>query len=225
MNIAILFYGELRWNEVANRTFQERFAPALQGHNVQYFAHFWDMANKDHEERFAKMYSPLISKIEPHKSAEELKTIWGATSQDPILGASLTSQLYSFHQSLQLLKEFQEAHNMTFDLFIKIRTDIAYLSPISVNDFDDSSLYVDDTDHWKPMSSYIRDWIFFTRKYSNVVDMAETGFCLDDLIKTVSETKSEAALAPEEIFARRARNMNITVKPHSFRFTLARYHQ
>jgi len=210
MNIAIMVCGEFRWFESFKRTFKSNFEPALQGHNVQYFAHFW---NQDLEElsKFTEICNPIITQFEKKLPTEDVKKFFGNTRN---LNSSLPNQAYGALKSFSLVDEYQKINNIKFDLYIKMRSDLAFLQPVNLDDFDSYSVYVKDIVHWRPLSNYINDYIYFTKNYTAVKDMAQLGFCLNDLLADTDsfiyqKDVSKDIYCPEEILAKHFVNKKI----------------
>src|SRR6266566_6650444 len=137
MNIAIMFNGEFRWFESFKRTFQDNFRPALNGHNVQYFAHFWNQGLEKLPD-FIKICGPIIMDLENKKSEEETKKFLGITKT---INGTLINQTYCAYKAFLLLEQYQQQYNMNFDLYIRMRSDLAFIERICFDSFDYESIY------------------------------------------------------------------------------------
>lgn len=122
MNIAILFFGQLRWFDSTYKSFQENFLPALANHNVQYFGHFQG-GDLNHLDEFKEKYPSSIIEVEPQQPINEVHDFFGMKHKMHI---SLLGQTYSFHKSFSLLKKFKEVNDVDFDLYIKLRSDLIF---------------------------------------------------------------------------------------------------
>ena len=111
-----------------------------------------------------------------------------------------------------------------------MRPDLAFLDTIKLDDFDDNSIYVKDIAHWRPVSSYINDYIYFTRSYSSLSRTAKLGFSFDYILSEpdsfiYQKNVAQNIFCPEEILAKHINNKNISVKTYPFNIDLARHHQ
>lgn len=218
MKIAILFYGQLRWYELANSTFQKNFQPALSGHDIQYFAHF---CNDQFLPQFQEMYQPLIVKITPQKSIDDVKKLLNNHSQK--VSDNLPKQLESLYETSLLLEKFQKDNNTQFDLYIKTRTDLAFLNQINFDNFDSNSVYVAKTA--RNLLDYVQDLTLFTKKYDHIKKVSEMGFYLDEIVTRLEKQNPTRHLFyHEEILANYLFNQKITPKSHNFTIELARHH-
>lgn len=225
MNIAIMVCGEFRWFDSFEKTFKSNFAPALQGHNVQYFAHFWDQ-DLEQLSKFTDICNPIITQFEKKPPTEDVKKFFGNTKN---LNSSLPNQAYGAHKSFLLLDEYQKQNNTTFDLYIKMRSDLAFVDKINIDNFDNESVYVKDIVHWRPLSNYINDYIYFTKNYNAVRDMAMLGFSLNNILADTDsfiyqKDVSKDIFCPEEILAKHFVIKNVKPKAYSYNIDLARYH-
>jgi hypothetical protein len=226
MNIAILICGEFRWFDSFLKTFQNNFSPALQGHNVQYFAHFWDRG-LEKLSNFTKLCDPLIMDIEDQKDHSYVKNFFGFTKT---INGTFPNQIYCVYKTFSLLENFQEKNNMTFDLYIKMRLDLVFLNMLKLDDFDSKSIYVKDLSHEsRPTSTYVNDYAFFTKNYDATKKIAELGFSFDSLLENpesliYKQFISHNIYCPEEILAKHLINKKISVKTHNFNIDLARHH-
>lgn len=229
MNIAILFVGQQRWYDVTNYSYIKNFLPLLADHNVQYFAHLWKIGDPDPKfdktieetgfEQFKKIYSPIELEIENQKSANDLRSIFKMKKD---IHGNLLSQSYSFYKSFLLLEKYQKIHNIKFDLYIKLRTDLAFVNEVNF-DFDESSIYTKDMGDWRKSEDYIHDYMFFTKNYNHVERMAKIGFDFDKILSFSNFLYCKAnSVCPEEILAKHLINNKIINKPYSFNVDLAR---
>lgn len=225
MNIAIMVCGEMRWFDNFRTTFENNFKPSLIGHSVQYFAHFW---NQDLEKlsNFTDVCCPITLDIEDKISYSSIKTFFGNTKN---VSGTLPNQAYGAYKSFLLLKKYQEENNITFDLFIKMRTDLAFLSEIKFDNFDLESVYVKDIVHWRPTKNYVNDYIYFTKNYDAVQKIANLGFSLDFIVADPNSFIYQRDIpnnifCPEEMLAKHLDNNNISIKTYNFNIDLARHH-
>ncbi len=202
------------------RTFKENFAPILKNHEVQFFAHFW---NQDLEKlsKFTDICNPILE-LENKISYTEVKNYFNMVKD---ISNSLPNQAYGAYKVYLMLDKYIKENN-TFDLYIKMRSDLAFLNPVNFN-FDLNSVYVKDIVHWRPLNTYINDYIYFTKNYDAVKKMAELGFNLNNIMKEhfVHEKDiSKNIYCPEEILAKHFVNKKIITKTYNFNIDLARYH-
>lgn len=217
MNIAFLFFGQLRWMDLANSTFVKNFMPALNGHNVHYFGYF---CNDEYLEDFKKLYSPATVEIEPQKSLHEVKNILNNKSNK--ISENLPKQLQSLYGVLGLMQKYQIDNNMKFDLYIKIRTDLAFWDPININNFDNNSIYVGKTE--RNLSEYVQDFVLFTKKEENIINICEMGLNLDNIINNLEKKEMRNLYYHEEVLAEYLRIKHINCFTHNFNINLARHH-
>lgn len=228
MNIAILFYGQLRWFDIFHESFQKRFLPSFKNDNIQYFSHFWSEPNNPKIDEFNILYNPIISKIEQQRPFNDLKLKLGSTKCR--FSEKLYSQLYSLYESFCLLENYQQNNNIIFDMYIKLRTDIVFLDNVNINNFDNNSVYTNKTSF--PIDKYINDFVFFTKKYDDVKTISNIGFYLDHLINLIDADpvqdvlwhRCPTELAPEEILSKHLNQNNIVPKHFDFIIDLARHH-
>jgi hypothetical protein len=229
MNIAIVFVGELRWFDITKRTFIANFLPALEGHEIKYFAHFWPSEGRHLEilEEFQCLYKPLTYEVEFQKSPQYIQGIF---ENQNLLNSTLQSQSFSFYKAFLLLKEYQLKNNTTFDLYIKMRTDLAFIDKVDINTFDNTQIYTKNISHWRPLSTYVSDYIFFTKNFDNVKKLAKMGFYFDQLISKPEEflyqnDYKNNIFCPEELLAKYIALQQIESKTFDFNIDLARHHR
>ncbi len=224
MNIAFLFFGQLRWFDLSQKSFKENFAPELRNHNVKYFGHF--QGEIDRLNDFKLEYNPSIIEIEKQQSLEETHSIFKMKHK---MHKVLLFQTYSFYKTFLILEKYQKENNIKFDLYIKLRTDLVYLNKIDINQFDNHSIYTKDITHWRPLSNYVHDYILFTKSYDNLSSLANLGFGIDEILNKKEELEYTGGpdndlYCCEEILAKYLSNKNINIKTYDFNIDLARYH-
>lgn len=222
MKIAFLFFGQLRWFENTHQTFQQYVQPVLQGHQIQYFAHFWEDLFLQRLPDFKQLYSPLELITTPNVSEEE---IWDKFNMRHRQGSNLLHQTYSFYQTQKLLENYQNKYQTQFDIYIKLRTDLVFLTPFNL-DIDQDSLYTKDIVHWRPLSNYVNDYLAMTKNYNNIRKLGELGFGIDRVLDRPEELKySSSIYCAEEILARHLVLEEVPTKTYTFNVDLARHHQ
>lgn len=217
--------GEFRWFDAFKRTFEENLQPALKEHNVHYFTHLW---NHDLErlKDFTDLCHPAIVELEDQRSFTEISKYFDIRKK---LNSSILYQSFGAHKAFLLLDKYQKETNINFDLFIKMRPDLAFLDKIELDNFDQSSVYVKDIAHWRPVSNYINDYIYFTKNYEAVKGIASLGYYMDALLAypksyIYQKDESKNIYCPEEILAKHYSNLHITPKTYPFNIDLARHH-
>jgi hypothetical protein len=223
MNIAIMVNGEFRWFESFRASFIRNFQPALEGHNVQYFAHFWDHGLEKLPE-FMNVCKPMILDLEGKKSDTDVRKYLGITKT---INGTLPNQTYCAHRVFLLLEKYQKEHNMRFDLYIRMRPDLAFPEKINFDDFDNESIYFKRCHPGTTTSTFLCDFSYFTKNYSTVEKMAEFGMCLDAILDDprpldYKEFISENIYCPEEMLARHVSRKGLSPKLHNFELDLAR---
>lgn len=229
MDIAILFVGELRWIELSNSVLMSNFTDSLKDQNIKFFTHLW-RCKKDHNEIFTKFinqYPQTAFEIENQKSPEYIQ---GFFENQKLLKGSFASQSFSFYKAFLLLKEYQIQNNTKFDLYIKLRTDLAFLNPINFENLDTHSIYSKNMYETRDISVFANDYLFMTKNFDNVEKLAKIGFYFDEITKNPSEYVYGGGLpsdifCPEEVLAKYIKYQNIESKTHSFDIDLARHHQ
>jgi hypothetical protein len=223
MNIAIMFNGEFRWFESFKRTFQENFSFALEGHNVQYFAYFW---NKGLENlpNFINICNPIIINLENQKSDIEIKKYLGFTK---IINGTFPYQIYCAHRVFLLLQQYQQQYNTNFDLYIRMRVDLAFPDKVNFDNFDLESVYSKKCHGGTSLSNFHCDFAYFTKNYDAVQKMAKFGMCLDAILENTDslnyrEFISQNMYCPEELLAKYVDSQKLSTKFHDFDIQLAR---
>lgn len=228
MNIALILYGELRWFDLSNKTFIEMFLPNLQGHNIHYFAHFWTGSASDpyqgnHQEKieeFKSIYNPYSIITCDKLPVSEIKLYFNNTINK--ISDNLPNQIYSLYQSFNLLEDYQKNNNIIFDLYIKLRTDLAYFDQITINNFDNNSVYLCLTD--RSLNEYAFDILCFTKNYENIKHICKMGFHFDEILQRLERKEHRSLFYHEEVLANHLTNSNINLKTHNFKIDLARHH-
>jgi hypothetical protein len=225
MKIAIIICGEFRWFDNFKTSFLNNFQPALQNHDVQFFAHFWnyDLNNLSY---FSEICCPMILNVEDIRSLNRIKKFFGATKD---INGSFPYQAYCAFKSFLLLQKYQKENKTEFDLYIKMRSDLVFLDPVILDNFDLNSIYVKNITHWRPVKNYVNDYIFFTKNYIALQKMIEVGFYTDSILENPESFLYEKDLSnniycPEEILANHLFNKIISVKTYDFNIDLARHH-
>ena len=223
MNIAIMFNGQFRWFESFKKTFEINFKPALEGHSVQYFAHFWNQGLENLSD-FVGVCDPIILNLENKKSNAEVKKFLGFTKT---INGTLPNQTYCAYKVFLLLQQYQSQYNMTFDLYIRMRPDLAFPDKISFDNFDSESVYSKICHGGTTLSTFHCDFAYFTKNYDAVQKMAEFGKCLDATLDNPNslnyrEFISQEIYCPEELLARHVINKGLSAKFHDFDIHLAR---
>ena len=228
--------GQLRWYESFKRTFQQNLQPSLAGHNVQYFVYFWNQGFEDLS-KFIDLCNPVILHSENQKSILEIQEFLGYKKNISV--KSIIYQSYTMYKVFLLLQQYQQQHNMMFDLFIRMRPDLAFISKIDINNFDQSSIYFKSLAHEAiTLDKLVNDYIYFTRSFDTVKKMAMWGFCLDAILDdpksfqwfgapTPADQQDRVAsgiYVPEELLARYISRENISAKTYDFNIDLARHH-
>lgn len=229
MNIAIIFAGQLRWFDLTHSTFKTNFAPLLEGHSVHYFGHFWPSEPNPENvaNQFAQIYSPLIFDTESQRSSSYIR---GFFDNQISINGSLPSQSFSFYKAFLLLREYQIQNNIEFDLHIRLRSDLIFLDPLRIDNFDNDSIYVRNVSHWRPLSSFVSDYIFFSRSFSNIQKLANMGFYFDEITSNpetllYQNDYKNNIFCPEELLAKYLVSQNIPIKTFDFNIDLARHHR
>jgi hypothetical protein len=224
MKIAIMFSGQFRWFDSFKRSFLASFQPALNGHNVQYFAHFW---NEDVEEisNFLTLCDPIILELEDKKTNDEVKKFLGFTKN---IKGTLPNQTYCIYKVFMLLDQYQKQNNTIFDLYIRMRPDLYFPDQVILNNFDKNILYSKKCHTNATPATFHCDFAYFTRSYEIVKRIAQFGFHLDQAInypeKMIYKSQNDPEIyCPEELLARYVKNISISTKYHSFDLDLARY--
>ena len=225
MNIAIMFNGLLRWHDSFKRTFQSHFKPALEGHEVQYFAHFWN-EDLDRLSEFIKIANPIILEMENKKTSEQVKEFLGFTK---VINGTLPNQTYCAYKVFLLLEQYQKQHNKTFDLYIRMRSDLAFLDKINFDNLDSESVYIKSSHSGTSISNYLNDYMYFTKNYYTAQTMSKFGTCFDTILDdprplAYKEFISQNIYCPEELLSRYAIQNGLSVKLHNFNIDLARHH-
>jgi hypothetical protein len=225
MKIAIMFNGQFRWFDSFKRSFQQNFKPALEGHEVQYFAHFWNEGLEKLPD-FIEICGPMILHLENLKSADEIKKFLGFTK---IINGTLPNQTYCMYKVFDLLQKFQNSNKQTFDLYIRMRSDLFFPDKIIFDQFDSYSVYSKKCHPGTTLKTFHCDFAYFTRNYEAVQKMASFGLCLDKTIEYHEQLKyceflSQNTYCPEELLARHVSQQNLSAKFHDFNLDLARHH-
>ncbi len=225
MNIAFIICGEFRWFDNFKTTFQNNFKPTLDGHNIQYFSHFWNQ-NLERLSDFTNTCDPMNIDIENKISYEDVKKFFNFTKN---VNGSFPNQAYGAYKSFLLLEKFQEQNNTTFDLYIKMRSDLAFLNKVDISNFDQESIYVKDISNWRPVTNYVNDYIYFTKNYQAIKTISKLGFHIDTILENPNsfiyqKDVSKNIYCPEEMLAKHLVNNNISTKTYNFNIDLARHH-
>jgi hypothetical protein len=225
MNIAIMFNGQFRWFESFKKSFLINFQPALNGHNIQYFAYFWN-ENLEGFQHFKNLCQPMIINLEDRKTNAEIQSYLGFKT---IIDGTLPYQLYCAYKVFLMLKEYQEQNNKSFDLYIRMRPDIFFLDKVNFDSFDQHSVYSKKCHPGSSPSTFHCDYAYFTKNYEAVKKIAEFGTLLDRAIDPSSslcyrEFISQNMYCPEELLARHINNSQLSTKYHNFDVDLARHH-
>ena len=231
MNVAVLFYGKLRWFDIFNTTFTNNFLPALSGHNVHYFANFWeDKPPQDYKglttsieklESFKQIYNPNTITTTDHISIQEVRSFFSNAINK--ISDNLPNQIYSLNNTLSILDRYQKDNNMSFDLYIKMRTDLAFLSKIKIDNFDNESIYICNSK--RPLTEYATDLLLFTRKYDNIKKVCKMGFHFDLILQRLESKENRGLFYHEEVLADYLVHENIAIKSHDFIIDLARHYK
>lgn len=218
MNIAIVFYGQLRWFDSFNQTFNLNFLPFLKQHNVRYFGSFWENSCEKLND-LSQLYQPNIFEKCRLISCDEVKLYFNNTINK--ISDNLPNQMYSLNKSLELLEKYQLDNNIQFDLFIKIRTDLVFLNSININICDENSVYVC-PDRINPINHYTTDLLLMTKKYEHFKYVCRMGFYFDEILLNLSNKINRNIIYHEEVLAEHLNKGNISVKSHNFVVDLAR---
>ena len=137
--------------------------------------------------------------------------------------------MYSAYKAFLLLESFQSNNKITFDLYIKMRSDLAFLNTINVDSFNSQSIYVKNSFHWRPTTSFVNDYIYFTKNYDALQTISKMGFSTDIILANPNSFVCEKIVAkdiycPEEMLAKHIFNNKIDVRAYDFNIDLARYH-
>jgi hypothetical protein len=219
-----MFNGEFRWFERFKTSFQANFKPAIDGHNVQYFTYVWNK-HMEHFSNLTDICFPMSLEIEDEKTISEIKQYLGYTTT---INGTFPYQVYTAHRAFLLLQKFQSENNTKFDLYIRMRPDIAFPEPIDLNNFDAESVYFKRCHSGTTTSTFLCDFAYFTRNYDAVQKMANFGKCLDAVINdpeplAYREFILQQIYCPEELLARYVKQQDISAKLHSFELDLARH--
>jgi hypothetical protein len=216
MKIAVLFYGQLRWLPFANKSLIENFLPALQGHDVHFFANFWGNPPEKLEE-YKKIIQFKEISFQDQLTIDNIKAYFNNKINK--ISDNLPSQLYSLHQSFLLLDYYKDEK---YDLFIKIRTDLAFLNKFKIEDYD-NSIYVCKNKYNQNLNKYATDLLAITNNYDNFKKLCTMGFALDEILDSFREDKS--LFYHEEILAKHLVRNNISIKSHNLEIDLARNYE
>jgi hypothetical protein len=225
MNIAVLFFGQLRWSELSNHTFKQNVEPAFNGHNVKYFAHFWEESIISEQlEKFKELYNPIEIIIEKQKTLQELKDYFKYSNPKIDTIPNLPSQFYSFHKAFLLMS--QHMSNINFDCFIKTRTDLAYFTPFNLNEIQDGLYFRQDRD----MRVWISDLMLVTKNIKNLKAISNIAYEFDEILQENDYLDNCYPDVPhnchELVLAHYLNHMtHISVKNYSCRVDLARIHE
>ena len=225
VDIAFIFFGQLREFNSGIESWKKNVIPELNGHNVNFFAHFWDDEYLKNLENFNNYHSPLILQTENQKTVEEMHQEFGIKNK---MHFCMFSQSYSFYKAFQLLKIFEHNNNKKFDLYIKLRSDLIFLNKINF-DLDGYSVYTKDISHWREPCDYIHDYILLTKNYSNIEAISNLPYNFDNILEKENELKYSGGLdnknyCCEEILAKHILMNEIPVKFYNFNVDLARHH-
>lgn len=227
MNIAIIFSGQLRWFDLSHKSFSKNIRPVLANHNVQFFGNFWGApgeADITRLEEFKQIYNPITISLDNSKSIEDIKRYFDITNVDN-LSNNILFQLYSLHKSFLLIGDNR------FDLYLKLRTDLAYLDQLDIN-FEINTVYVKPTGYF--FHQHVNDFLFITRSYKCLKQITEIGFYLDDIINEFQNKNklpgeheggegSKAVYFNEEILAEYYSLNKVKLESISARIDLARH--
>lgn len=221
MKIAFLFFGELRWFNLSHSNFQEQITPALQGHEVKYFAHFWETEHLKKLPQFQQLYQPLELTTSPSPSYPK---IWDHYEMRHRHESNLLPQTYCFELTHQLLKKYQDDNNVHFDIYIKLRTDLFLPGPINFN-INNDGLYSQDNTANRPTAYYFNDYLLMSKNYSDIKKLSMLGYGFDKIMDRPAELHySIPTPVPEEILARHLSLEGVEKKLYSFKVDLARHH-
>lgn len=115
------------------------------------------------------------------------------------------SQFYSFHKSIELASKYQKKHNFIYDVIIKLRFDLIFLSPIIIKDLDLNILHVSDF-MTILKKGWVNDWIAISN-YDNMKKHAELWNNINSLLD------QGIVFHPERLVAKNLTNYNIKVNP------------
>lgn len=218
MNIAIMFNGELRWFDNFKTSFEKNFKPALAGHNVQYFAHFWNQ-NLSQLPLFISTCGPMIIELENKKADADVRGFFGITKT---INTSTPNQAYGIYKSFALMQQFGNQ----YDLYIRMRTDLFFPGPVSFDNFDSDAVYTHCSYPSAKVLEYACDFAYFTKNYEAAQKMSRWGFGLNDVINgnTIHHPNGgfTAGNCTEEMLGRYIDSQRISAKFHSFETWLAR---
>lgn len=212
MKIAVLFFGELRWYDVANNSFIKNLLPILNKHDTKYFGNFWGNPPEKLED-FNSIFNFSKISFQEQLSFYDIKKYFN--NKENNFSDRLTSQLYSLYQSFLLLD------NEDYDIFIKIRTDLVILKEIKELKFN-NSISVCKNLYKQPLNEYATDLIAGTADFTNFKKLCSMGFSLDETLSSFNDNRD--LYYHEEILAKYLVNNNISIKSHDFEIDLARHH-
>lgn len=160
MKIALCLSGQPRFVDEGYHKSIKPFLDLGSGTLVKTFIHTWEIepweykskwlnagGHRMNEElssdtlpRYLDLYKPDEYIIEPNKIF--CYGLYADRTAPGIRSDYGESMLYSIYQSNQLKSEYEEQHNMTFDVVIRCRTDVKFFSPIHFEHYDLSTITV-----------------------------------------------------------------------------------
>lgn len=213
-------YGQLRWFDYSNQTFFSNFFPFINGHELRYFSHFWSNST-DKLDEFKNLYKPNNIICSDPLPVQEIKKYFSNSINK--ISDNLPNQIYSLNKSYDLLDQYETENNIKFDLYIKMRTDLAFNDPISIDNFDDDSVYLCPSQ--RPISEYATDLLLFTKSKENLKTVCKMGFSFDAILNRLELKENRNLFYHEEVLANHLVYNNISIKTHNFSIGLARDHK
>lgn len=222
MKIALMFNGQFRWHDSFKRSYLQNFKPALEGHDVKIFSHFWNEGLEKLPD-FLEVCGPMILNLENKKSAEEVKSFLGFTKT---INGTLPNQTYCVYKAFELL---QKTGGNNFDLYIRMRSDLFFPNRVSFDNFDSHSVYSKKCHPGTTLQTFHCDFAYFTKNYEAARKMSSFGLHLDKTLEHPEQLKyrefiSQDTYCPEELLAKYVSQQGILAKFHDFELDLARHH-
>lgn len=140
MSIALCLTGQIRSHNLVNGSVRKNL---LDLYDMDVFCHLWHDNDNSYYRSF---YCPTTIHGQYGKDkVKEIIDFYEPTSlkyEKPFIAENTKSMMYSFMASNNLKIEYEQNHNIEYDIVIKSRYDLFFTNPLKIDSVEDGIIYL-----------------------------------------------------------------------------------